>query len=138
MKDKIFVASSVVLFIFFALINMFSAFNHSIGAINFILSFIFVVFWCVMIAMTVDNKSVMIYCITAWGITFVASLIALIAAATQANVGFLMVPATFLVAPMTGLAALVKVPVANFSIMLVVSFAFTGWSTFSLAKKARY
>jgi len=45
MKNKIFVSSSVILFIFFALVNMSAVVNYKLGWGNFILSLLFVVFW---------------------------------------------------------------------------------------------
>lgn len=138
MKSKIFVAVSIFLFFLFSLINMFSAYNRSIGAFNFILSFIFIVFWCILIAILSDSRGIMIFSIAVWSVTFIASLIVLISAITGTGIDLLMVPSTFLVSPMTGIGALIKLPVASFSVMMVISAGLTAWSAFSLVRKSRY
>ncbi len=137
MKNKIFVSLSIVSFILFALLNMKSIVNFTLGWGNFILSLLFIAFWGVMIKVTAEEKKTMIYSITLWSVIFLSTLISLIAAVKSVNVGFLMVPVSFLTAPMFGFRVLIKSSVANYSILLVVSAMFVGVSSYWLSRQSR-
>lgn len=138
MKNKIFISSSVVLFIFFALVNMSAIVNYKLGWGNFILSLLFVAFWVCMIIFTSEEKSTMIYSIALWSVILISSIVSLLASITTIRVGFLMVPVSFLTAPLFGLRMLIQSTIANYSLLCVVSIAFVGASSYFLSKRLGY
>lgn len=138
MKNKIFVSSSVILFIFFALVNMSAVVNYKLGWGNFILSLLFVVFWGFMVKFTSDSKSIMIYSIALWSMILISSVVSLVASATAVQVGVLMVPVSFLTAPMFGLRVLLKSTFINYIFLGLISIAFIGINSYSLSKQLKY
>lgn len=138
MKNKIFVSSSVILFIFFALVNMSAVVNYKLGWGNFILSLLFVVFWGFMVKFTSDSKSTMIYSIALWSMILISSVVSLVASATAVQVGVLMVPVSFLTAPMFGLRMLLKSTFINYIFLGLISIAFIGINSYSLSKQLKY
>jgi|BioPla2DNA2_1021312.scaffolds.fasta_scaffold11299_2 hypothetical protein len=138
MKNKIFVSSSVILFIFFALVNMSAVVNYKLGWGNFILSLLFVVFWGGMVNFTSDSKSIMIYSIALWSVILISSVVSLVASATSIQVGFLMVPVSFLTAPMFGLRMILKSTFINYIFLGLISITFIGVNSYFLSRYLKY
>lgn len=134
MKNKIFIAASIILFIAFALINMSSVLDLGVG--NFIVSLMFIIFWGAMVKFTEEGRGMMIYSISFWSAILVSCLISLISASLQVEVGFLMVPAAFLTAPLFGLRALIASSIISYTVLLFISAAFVAGSSYSLVKKS--
>ena len=134
MKNIIFVAASVILFIAFALINMSSVLYLGIG--NFIVSLIFIAFWGIMVKFTAEGRGMMIYSISFWSAILVSSLISLVSAAMKVSVGFLMVPVAFLTAPLFGIRALIASSIASYIVLLFISATFVAGSSYFLIRKS--
>lgn len=127
-KNIVFIVLSVFFHFIFTLVNLFAAFNSSLNAPNFIISLLFIIFWILMLVFTRSSKGIMIYGISLWSITFIGSIIALVGASAGTDVGFLMVPSAFLVAPLSGLRGVIDNPVAVYAIILVLSILMTAVS----------
>ena len=131
MKNIVFAVSSVIMFILFIPLNLFSVFRNSLGTFNFIISLVFVIFWGVMIVLTSKSRKMMIYSISFWSITLITSLIVIIAGATSANIGIIMIPSTFIAAPFSGFGSISMIVTA------VISAIYIAGSTYELIKKAK-
>ncbi|MFY9198068.1 MAG: hypothetical protein WBK75_08350 [Acutalibacteraceae bacterium] len=91
-----------------------------------------------MVNFTSDSKSIMIYSIALWSVILISSVVSLVASATSIQVGFLMVPVSFLTAPMFGLRMILKSTFINYIFLGLISITFIGVNSYFLSRYLKY